>query len=395
MQSKVGEKAGTKVINDLFPFFIAVDSTMTIVEVGRGVLKIIPDLEVLENFSNYFSILLPSTQLSFESIATYIDEIFIISSLDGQFRFRGQMYFEEASNYLFFLGTPIISTPRDFAKLNLNVNDFAKYDVLPDYLLVLQAQNTSHEETERIARKLSIQSTKLKESNEELKRFSYVASHDLQTPLRSIISFSQLLNKRYSDLIDKEGQEFLMFIIDATKRMKALINDLLNYSRVHNKPLEFAKLEVSQTIEDVLKDLSADIQKRNALVTVQDMPTIYADGLQIYQLFQNLISNAIKFNKSKQPQVKISFQESFTNYTFSVADNGIGIPMDLTNKIFEVFQQLNRVEDYGGTGIGLTICKKVIDRHKGKIWIHSSPDEGSTFYFTISKSLDLKKNENK
>ncbi len=226
----------------------------------------------------------------------------------------------------------------------------------------------------------------LARSNKELEQFAYVASHDLQEPLRMVSVFTQMLAQRYGDTLDDDAREYIKFAVEGSKRMYNLINGLLAYSRIQTKGKEFNEVDINNVLEEVLRNLSLQIEKVNAVISLSDMPVIYADKSQMIQLFQNLISNSIKFSKGI-PKIKVSSTEHDDYYLFSVSDEGIGIDPQYFERIFQIFQRLHPREEYEGTGIGLSICKRITERHGGKIWVESKPGKGSTFWFTIKKNL--------
>jgi PAS domain S-box-containing protein len=221
-------------------------------------------------------------------------------------------------------------------------------------------------------------------SNKELEQFAYVASHDLQEPLRMVSSFTQLLAKRYMDKLDKDANDFIQFAVDGALRMQTLINDLLSYSRVNTRGKDFTQFDMHTALEQAIYNLQLDIKEKQALITYDELSVIKADEAQIVQLLQNLIGNAIKFCNGL-PKVHISAKEEKDYYIFSVQDNGIGIEAQYFDRIFQIFQRLQPRETYAGTGIGLAICKRIIDRHKGKIWLESEINKGTIFYFQIPK----------
>jgi light-regulated signal transduction histidine kinase (bacteriophytochrome) len=224
----------------------------------------------------------------------------------------------------------------------------------------------------------------LRRSNEDLQQFAYVASHDLQEPLRAIVSFSQLLEDKYRDKIDKDGKEFIHFITDGAKKMNILIKDLLSYSRIttHANPSKIINLE--KILKDALYNLQEAIKESRAVITYDKMPILKVDKTQFIQLFQNLLSNAIKFRREEPPRIHIGIRKINDEWLFSVKDNGIGIESKYFDKLFNIFYRLHTKEEYSGTGIGLPICKKIIQRYGGKIWVESELGKGSTFYFTIT-----------
>jgi len=225
----------------------------------------------------------------------------------------------------------------------------------------------------------------LERSNKELEQFAYVASHDLQEPLRMVASYTQLLAKRYKDKLDNDAKDFINFAVDGANRMQGLINALLSYSRVGTSGKAFESTDSHSALGQALANLSTMIEENHAIVANDDLPTIMADKTQLVQLFQNLTSNAIKFHGKEQPSVHISAEDKDDRWLFSVRDNGIGFDPEYKDHIFTFFQRLNPRDKYPGTGIGLAICKKIVERHNGRIWADSEAGKGSTFYFTIPK----------
>ena len=222
-------------------------------------------------------------------------------------------------------------------------------------------------------------------SNKELEQFAYVASHDLQEPLRMVSSFTQLLSMRYKDKLDTEAQEFIKFAVDGAVWMQNLINALLEYSRVETRGKKLVATDMHEVLGQTINNMSTKIKEKAALITNDHLPVIQADAGQMVQLLQNLIGNAIKFCE-KSPVVHISAAEEKDQYIFKIKDNGIGIEPQYFEKIFQIFQRLHPKEEYGGTGIGLAVCKRIVERHGGKIWVESKPGEGTSFIFTIKKS---------
>jgi signal transduction histidine kinase len=227
----------------------------------------------------------------------------------------------------------------------------------------------------------------LERSNTELEQFAYVASHDLQEPLRSIIGYLQLLQRRYEGKLDNDADKFISRAVTAANRMSALIRDLLDYSRVQRKGKPFKNTDCSKTFNHVINNLHSVISDTQAVITHDPLPVIQADSTQIIQLLQNLISNAIKFKSSNPPTIHISAQHNpdSNEWLFSVKDNGIGIDKEYFERIFLIFQRLHTIREYDGTGIGLAVCKKIVERHGGRIWVESEPGKGSTFFFTVSE----------
>jgi light-regulated signal transduction histidine kinase (bacteriophytochrome) len=212
---------------------------------------------------------------------------------------------------------------------------------------------------------------------------------DLQEPLRAIVSFSQLLEEEYYDKLDKEGREYIEFITEGAIKMNTLIKDLLSYSRITQRSEPLQKVDLQKTLDEAIYNLHESIKETGAVITHDEMPIIKGDKTQFIQLFQNLISNAIKFRSKKTPIIHIGVEKTNNKWLFSVKDNGIGIDSKYFGKLFNIFYRLHTKEEYTGTGIGLPICKKIVERYGGKIWVDSEPGKGYIFYFTI---LQINKN---
>ena len=223
----------------------------------------------------------------------------------------------------------------------------------------------------------------LARSNAELRQFAYVASHDLQEPLRMVASYCQLLDRRYAEKLDRDGREFIAYAVDGANRMQGLINDLLAYSRLGTLGSRFQPVDIREVLDGVLVDLKAVIDDSDATVTSGHLPTVNADAAQMRQLFQNLTGNAIKYHGNRPARVHVEALREDGVWQFSVRDEGIGIESEYTDRIFGLFERLHGHEEYPGTGIGLAMAKKIVERHGGRIWVESQPGEGSTFYFTI------------
>ncbi len=252
-----------------------------------------------------------------------------------------------------------------------------------------EALRRENEERREVEEALVLKAQELSHSNEELEQFAYVASHDLREPLRSVSSFTQLLARRYGGALGKEGDEFIHFIVDGATRMEKLINDLLAYSRVGKKSVS-ASMDCEKIFSEVLANLKTSIEESRAVVTHDPLPALKADAVEWRQLFQNLLSNAIKFHGKEPPRIHISVQkqpepgeQGEMEWMFSVEDHGIGFAPEYVERIFIIFQRLHTREEYPGTGIGLAICKKIVERHGGRIWAESTVGKGSTFHFTI------------
>jgi signal transduction histidine kinase len=244
-------------------------------------------------------------------------------------------------------------------------------------------------ESKRTYEQLQKSAEDLKRSNVELEQFAYIASHDLQEPLRMISSYTQLLEKRYKDKLDQDANDFIGFAVDGANRMQKMIQSFLIYSRTTRDKSPLQTVDCNRVIEDVLMNLQISIQESGTVVHHANLPTIVGHPDLLLQLFQNLISNAIKFRNGKTPIISIGVQKNDSHWIFSVKDNGIGIDPQYFEKIFIIFQRLHTQGDYPGTGMGLSICKNIVERHHGTIWVESEPSKGTTFYFSISLKLKV------
>jgi light-regulated signal transduction histidine kinase (bacteriophytochrome) len=233
---------------------------------------------------------------------------------------------------------------------------------------------------------LSLRAKELSASNKELEQFAYVASHDLQEPLRMVSSFLQLLEKKYKDLLDDTGKQYIHFAVDGAERMKRLILDLLTYSRAGTSKELSASIDMNEIARDVASTFTFALKDSGGEIILNELPVITAVRSQMQQLLQNLVSNGIKYRRSDPPRIEISCEEQEQFWIFKVSDNGLGIDNRFFEKIFIIFQRLHNKTEYSGTGIGLAICKKIVERHGGSIHVESEPGKGSTFIFSIKKS---------
>jgi PAS domain S-box-containing protein len=296
--------------------------------------------------------------------------------------------------------------------------EFVSNLYLVEHQKVIQCNIRDITERKRVEEELKQKTDELALSNKELEQFAYVASHDLQEPLRMVKSYVQLLARRYKDKLDADADEFIAYAVDGVTRMQRLIDDLLTYSRVGTHGKEFEPTDCEAVLQQSLNNLKVSIDEKGARVTHDPLPTVMADYLQLTQLFQNLIGNAIKFHGDEPPHIHVSatyesrktmddkretidqlrtarlsspksqLSELKEGWVFSVRDNGIGIAPEFAERIFIIFQRLHDREKYPGTGIGLAVCKRIVERHGGRIWVESEPGKGSTFSFTIPAEGD-------
>jgi signal transduction histidine kinase len=243
--------------------------------------------------------------------------------------------------------------------------------------------NNEISERKRAEETLQQTAKDLERSNKDLEQFAYVASHDLQEPLRAVAGFVGLLKKQFRDKLDAVAAEYIDLSVEGAERMQTLILDLLTFSRVGTKGGAFVRMNMKDALDNALKNLHTAIAESDTLVTCDPLPAVTADATQMTQLLQNLIGNAIKFHGPRRPEIHIGAQRRNNFWFMSVRDNGIGIEPQYYDRIFLIFQRLHTRSQFKGTGIGLAVCKKIVERHGGKIWVESIPGEGSTFYFTV------------
>jgi len=270
-----------------------------------------------------------------------------------------------------------------------DVNVYPSQNGISVFFKDITERKQAEEKLKELNQSLKVQAKELARSNEELEQFAFVASHDLQEPLRMITSFLAQLERKYEDVLDERGKKYIYFATDGARRMRQIILDLLDFSRVGRVDMEKSEVDIHEILENIQTLHHKIIDEKGARVTWGKMPVVFAARGPLQQLFQNLINNALKYHENDhQPEVKISSIETETHWGFSVKDNGIGIKEEYKEKIFNIFQRLHHKDEYSGTGVGLAICKKIIEMHGGEIWLESEEGKGSTFYFTIAKSTE-------
>ncbi|MGH7969950.1 MAG: sensor histidine kinase, partial [Limisphaerales bacterium] len=286
-------------------------------------------------------------------------------------------------------GLPVWSSHEMFGVLEFFSRSVEPQDAaLLEMMGIVAAQIGLFNERTRAEERLRETTTNLQRSNAELQQFARVASHDLFEPLRMITSYLQLLQQYYHSNLDKRAHEFIGFALDGARRMDALIRDLLAYSRLEVRGEALGSVESEHVLDAALANLKIAIEEAQAIITRGQLPRVRADSLQLTQVFQNLIGNAIKFRGADPPRIEVAAHCRNGEWLFLVRDNGIGIDPKFFNTVFVIFQRLHTRQEYGGTGMGLAISKKIIERHGGRIWVESEPGKGSTFFFTLPGSGD-------
>jgi PAS domain S-box-containing protein len=292
-----------------------------------------------------------------------------------------QSYFAEPQARAMGVGRDLFGLRKDGEEIpvEIGLNPMQTADEL--FILAAIIDITERKKNE-VEMKRSID--ELARSNAELEQFAYVASHDLQEPLRMVSSYMQLLARRYQGKLDKDADEFIAFAVDGAGRMKTLINDLLTFSRVGTRGKELVPIKLDDVFNRAIHTMEVTLEESDAQITHDPLPQVLADEGQMLQLFQNLLGNALKFRGDATPKVHVGARRDKDRWLLYVRDNGIGIDPQFWERIFVIFQRLHNREEYEGTGIGLAICRKIVERHGGHIWVESEPGKGSTFYFTLT-----------
>jgi len=254
---------------------------------------------------------------------------------------------------------------------------------LPAAVRAAMQERRLREERERAQHDLAKKVEELARSNQELERFAYVASHDLQEPLRMVAAYTELLSERYRGKLDAQADKYIHYAVDGARRMRTLIQDLLEYSRLGRQRLQLVPVRFEVVVDIAVANLQATIVEHKAVIKREALPTLPSVQSTMVQVFQNLIGNAIKFRNSSPPTIHISAEKGTNEWTFSIADNGIGIAPEFREDIFIIFKRLHTQQEYAGNGIGLAVCRKVIEQHGGRMWVTSEPGQGSTFRFTL------------
>ncbi len=305
----------------------------------------------------------------------------IFSGSDGQFGIFSQKVLQPVLEGRFIdnFETVLNTANGEEIYISLSADPIIEEQQIMGILLV--ARNIS--DLKKAEANLLEKNTELERSNAELETFAFVASHDLKEPIRMVSNYTQLLEKRYAERLDEDGKEFIKYAVEGVHRMQALINDLLNYSRIGKSVLRFGVVDCNVVVKDALSRLDNKIKEEHATVTVANLPSVWMVSELVGQVFQNLIENGIKYHSDAAPMVEIKAERGQDEWLFSVKDNGIGIDKRYHDKVFVIFQRLHDRSHYTGTGIGLSVCKKIVELHGGKIWFESELRQGTAFYFTI------------
>lgn len=298
-------------------------------------------------------------------------------------------YFSEPRTRPMGIGMPLVAARRDGTLVPVEIS-LSPFMYAGKQLAVAVVRDVT--ELRELDRNLKLRvdeinrtNAELERSNKELEQFAYVASHDLQEPLRVISGYTQLLQRRYSTQLDKDANEYIDFAVDGAKRMQTLINDLLTFSRVSSRAKAFSSVDLNDVLRVVVANLRAALAENQGTIDYSMLPIVHGDRTQLIQLFQNLLGNSLKFHRDGvAPIVKVEATKRDKHWEFCVADNGIGISPQYADKIFVIFQRLHTRDKYPGTGIGLALCKKIIERHGGEIWLDTQVKEGATFHFTLA-----------
>lgn len=315
----------------------------------------------------------------------YPMEILVPERLRGRHREYRQSFFAQPAVRAMGAGRDLFGLRKDGREvpIEIGLTPFEASEGMLTLAVIIDITERQRIEAER-----NQAIAELTRSNAELEQFAYVASHDLQEPLRIVSSYVQLLARRYQGQLGQEADEFIAFAVEGANRMKMLINDLLAFSRVGTRGRQFAPVDMEAAFERAVSHLQLALEESDATVTHDPLPQVLADDVQMTQLLQNLIANAIKFRGPARPRVYVGARQQADQWLLFVRDNGIGIDPKYTDRIFIIFQRLHNRDEYPGTGIGLAICRKIVERHGGRIWVESEPGQGATFYFTLRPATE-------
>lgn len=373
---------GIDEINILFPFNILLDRNLAITSQGSSNNKLFGNLKG-EFFYEHFFFIRPKLTISmnFDSISQNLNKIIIVKNKNNELLFRGQFILIE-KKYLLFVNSPWVFDVEVLNKNNLLINDFAIHDTVVESIDIIQSKEILNNDLFKLNNELHQNKEQLENAYKELNYLVYILTHDLQEPLRTISNIIEIMNEDCSNKLDDSCTNYLNIIDLASKRLKVLINDVLDSHRLGEVRLKQV-VNVETIIKEVLTDLQYLIKSSEAKVFLSsDLPNILCFETEIRQLFQNLISNSIKYAKKNTiPEIRISSERINNFWQFSIEDNGIGIDLKFYKEIFNIFKQVDHQNH--GHGIGLASCKKIVENHNGNIWVSSELGLGSTFYFTI------------
>ena len=328
--------------------------------------------EKLDEFESFLSEKLPDLVLSDYNLSSFTGEDIL------------EILRKRSEILPFILVSGAIGEKKAVEIMRKGANDFVSKNTL--HKLIPTVKRTLEEFNNKA--ELQKYKTKLEESNKQLENFAYIVSHDLKEPLRMVRGFIDLFEKKSKDKADEECKQYIQFIKDGAKRMDALIQSILDFSRINTQGAEFEIMNMNEAISGIIHLFDKELKNKNGSISSDVLPQITADKLQIVQLFQNLIGNSLKFIKEGvPPKIEISAEENSDEWIFKIKDNGIGIDDKHKDRIFDMFRRLHSTEKYEGTGIGLAFCKQIVKRHGGEIWFESEPEKGSTFIFTIKKRM--------
>ena len=351
----------------------------------RGLLEAAPDAIVIVDQRGAIQIVNRQTEVLFgyprdELIGQHVEVLLPERFRHAHTDHRGQ-YTTDPRTRPMGIGLELIARRKDGSEFPVEISLSPMTSATRQLVISTIRDVTDRKQAEE---RLKAAAADLARSNTELEQFAYVASHDLQEPLRMVASYTQLLARRYRSKLDQDADEFISFAVDGARRMQELINDLLAYSRVGTRALQLERVDANRVVDEVVRDLAPAIADSGGSVTRDELPSLQADPTQLRQLFQNLIANGIKFRRPRQePRVHVSAARDGRRWVFGVHDNGIGIEPQYVERIFVLFQRLHTRDEYPGTGIGLAICKKIVERHGGAMWVESEPGHGTTFGFSL------------
>ncbi|MEQ8704038.1 MAG: ATP-binding protein [Phaeodactylibacter sp.] len=378
--------ASIKFLNRFFPFFFALDEHNTLVNIGNSLAKVLNWNGAPLPISDVLQLRFPyEVDLSHEAFYDLIGAVIIFDIKDKKSQLKGEFItFRGDDRTLIFMGSLLLNPDENMDELQLSLADFPSNDNSSNLLFSLKAQRAALEEVTGLTRQLKEQQAEMRKVNQELMQYTHAVSHDLKTPLRNIMSFMQLL-LRSLDPLSESQEEYVDFILQAVRRMEQLIKDLSTDASIRERPAIFQNVDTQRLIEDVERGLRSEITAVNGRVIFSELPVIKGDYSRLYQLFSNFIQNSLKYRSGQDPVIRVEARQEKATWVFSVADNGIGMDQAFLPKIFKPFIRLHNHADIEGSGLGLSICHRIVEQHGGSIRVDSEPGKGTVFYIQLPR----------
>ena len=377
-------KANFSFLDRFFPFFFSIDDTGGLVSMGRSLKKVLGwDGEPVK-YSQLLRIRFPyNFDFDYEAFVKAVGKIMVVDIINRKSQLKGEfVLMDDHPRELIFVGSLLLNPDEQLNSMQLSLGDFPSNDNSSTLLFSLMAQQSTLKEVTGLSQQLQQQSQELLEANQELMQYTHAVSHDLKTPLRTIKSFMQLLNRSFDELTPQQ-EEYISFILKGASRMGQLIEDLSVHSGIRDRPVQMEEVDMQDLLNEVVLGLIHELEAVNGQIEMSDLPVIRGDRNRLYQLFINLFQNSLKYRSEKNPAIQVCAEKKEQYWEFSVKDNGIGIEKPFQVVIFKPFKRLHNYSNIEGSGLGLAICKKIVEQHFGEITVESEPGCGATFIIRL------------